>query len=88
MLFCLQINIYCNLYIKNFCRWGGDASPPSPPPGSIPVGKASGPDGIPPRFLREFADELAPVLCRVFRLILKFCTYPSSWKYSFVQPVP
>ena len=55
---------------------------------SLKIGKASGPDGIPPRFLREFADELAPVLCRLFRLILKFCTYPSSWKYSFVQPVP
>ena len=32
--------------------------------------KASGPDGIPPRFLKEFADELAPVLCHLFRLIL------------------
>ena len=36
--------------------------------------KASVPDGIPPRFLKEFADELAPVLCRLFRLILISCT--------------
>ena len=33
-----------------------------------------GPDGIPPRFLKEFADELAPVLCHLFRLILISCT--------------
>ena len=49
--------------------------------------KASGPDGIPPRFLKEFTDELAPVLCRLFRLILISCTYPSSWKHALVQPV-
>ena len=50
--------------------------------------KASGPDGIPPRFLKEFAEELAPVLCRLFLLILISCTYPSSWKHALVQPVP
>ena len=55
---------------------------------SLKTGKASGPDDIPPRFLKEFADELAPVLCRLFRLILVFCTYPSSWKHLLVQPVP
>ena len=36
----------------------------------------------------QFADELAPVLCRLFRLILISCTYPSSWKHALVQPVP
>ena len=55
---------------------------------SIKINKASGPDGIPPTFLKEFADELAPVLCRLFRLILISCTYPSSWKHALVQPVP
>ena len=49
---------------------------------SLKTDKASGPDGIPPRFLKEFADELAPVLCR------PSCTYPSSWKHALVQPVP
>ena len=39
---------------------------------SLKTDKASGPDGIPPRFLKEFADELAPVPCRLFRLILFF----------------
>ena len=54
---------------------------------SLKTNKASGPDGIPPRFLKEFADELAPVLCRLFRLILISCTYPSSWKHALVQPI-
>ena len=55
---------------------------------SLKTDKASGPDGIPPRFLKEFADELAPVHCSLSRLILNSCTYPSSWKYALVQPVP
>ena len=55
---------------------------------SLKTDKASGPDGIPPRFLKEFADELTPVLCRLFRLILISCTYPSSWKHALVQLVP
>ena len=37
---------------------------------SLKTDKASGPDGIPPRFLKEFADELAPVLCRFFASFL------------------
>ena len=49
--------------------------------------KASVPDGIPPRFLKEYAEELAPVLCRPFCLILFSCTYPSSWKHALVQSV-
>ena len=44
-------------------------------------------DGIPPKFLKEFAGELAPVLCRLFHLIVISCTYP-SWKHALVQPVP
>ena len=55
---------------------------------SLKTDKASGPDGIPPRFLKEFAGELAPVLCHLFRLILISCTYPSSCKHVLVQPVP
>ena len=35
-----------------------------------------------------FADELGPVLCHLFHLILNSCTYPSSWKHALVHPVP
>ena len=55
---------------------------------SLKTDKASGPDGIRLKFLKEFADELAPVLCHLFHLILISCTYPSSWKHARVQPVP
>ena len=55
---------------------------------SLKTDKASGPDGIPPRFLKEFADELVTVLCLLFCLILNSCIYPSSWKNALVQPVP
>ena len=57
------------------------------PKGTCPPNNI-GPDGIPLRFLKEFADELEPVLCHLFRLILMSCTYPSSWKHALVQPVP
>ena len=55
---------------------------------ALKTDKASDPDGILPRFLKEFADELMPVLCHLFRFILISCTYPSSWKHALVQPVP
>ena len=54
---------------------------------SLKTDKVSGPDGIPPRFLKEFAEELVPVLCHLFHLILISCTYP-SWKHALAQPVP
>ena len=37
---------------------------------SLKTDKASGPDGVPPRFLKEFTDDLAPVLCHLYHLIL------------------
>ena len=55
---------------------------------SLKTDKASGPDGIPPRFLKEFPDELVPVLCRLFHLILISCTYPSSWIRRVTAPTP
>ena len=55
---------------------------------SLKTDKASGPGGIPPRFPKEFAEELAPVLRHLFCLIIFSCTYPSSWKHALVQPVP
>ena len=55
---------------------------------SLKTNKAYGPGSIPPWILREFAPELAPILSRLFRLILKSATFPSSWKHAFVQPVP
>ena len=47
--------------------------------------KVSEPDGLAPRFLKKFADELAPVLCCLFRLIPISYTYPFSWKHALVS---
>ena len=55
---------------------------------SLKTDKASGFEDISARFLKEFADELAPVLCLLFCLILNSITSPSSWKHALVQPVP
>ena len=55
---------------------------------SLKTDKASSPDGIPPIFLKEFAEELAPVLCCLFRLIPISCTYRFSWRHALVQPIP
>ena len=40
---------------------------------SFKTDETSGPDDIPSRFLKEAADELVPVLCRLFRPILISC---------------
>ena len=37
-------------------------------------------NGIAPKFLRECARELAPVLTRLFRFIVRQAKYPSTWK--------
>ena len=55
---------------------------------SLETSKAYGPDGIPPRVLKECAHQLAPVIARLFRLCLTTCTFPSSWKHALVQPIP
>src|ERR1700755_1883082 len=51
------------------------------------VRKASGPDGIPPRVLRECASKLAPVLVQLYSLCLNTNTFPQCWKRAFVQPI-
>src|ERR1700755_1708381 len=55
---------------------------------SMNVRKASGPDGIPPRVLRECASELAPSLVQLFSLCLNTSTFPQCWKRAIVQPIP
>ncbi len=50
--------------------------------------KAYGPDGVPPIILKNCASELTPCLVKLFRLCLSTSTFPSSWKYAYVQPLP
>ena len=53
------------------------------------VNKATGPDGIPVRILKEFANELCvcPILTKIFFNPYKQGKYPNAWKSAMVQPV-
>ncbi len=50
--------------------------------------KAYGPDGLPPIFHKNCASVLTPYQFKLFRLYLSTSTFPSCWKYAFIQPVP
>ena len=49
--------------------------------------KATGPDGIPARLLRETAEEIAPAVTLLFQASLDQGTVPSSWKRANVVPI-
>ena len=42
--------------------------------------KASGPDEIPPRFLKEMVSHLAPMLTQIFQASLDRGSVPEDWK--------
>ncbi|KAK7910081.1 hypothetical protein WMY93_014765 [Mugilogobius chulae] len=50
--------------------------------------KATGPDGIPGRVLRDCADQLAEVFCSIFNSSLTACTVPQCFKSALIVPVP
>jgi len=43
------------------------------------ITKASGPDSIPCRFLKELSFEIAPILSAIFQQSLKDSVVPSEW---------
>ena len=49
--------------------------------------KASGPDHIQSRFLKETADELAPAMCTLFQASLSQGHIPNEWRHANVAPV-
>ena len=49
--------------------------------------KASGPDQIPGRLLKELARELAPIYALLFQASLDQGTVPDSWKTANVVPI-
>ena len=49
--------------------------------------KASGPDNIPTRFLKEAANELAPALCLIFSASLNQGYVPEDWKTADVTSI-
>ncbi|MCG8034729.1 MAG: reverse transcriptase family protein [Candidatus Thiodiazotropha taylori] len=49
--------------------------------------KASGPDQISPRLLKELNHELAPILTKIFSCSLETGIVPDDWKTALVAPV-
>ena len=54
---------------------------------NIKVNKATGPDNIPCRILKEAAPELAPILTDIFQHSLRDGVLPDDWKKAQVSPV-
>ena len=53
----------------------------------LPTGKASGPDGINNRILKEIATEIAPLLCDLFNFSLSTSRVLEKWKEANVCAV-
>ena len=49
--------------------------------------KATGPDAIPARLLKDYAAEIAPVLTLIYQASLGQGTVPIDWKHAWVIPV-
>jgi len=49
--------------------------------------KASGPDQISPRLLKELHHEIAPVLTHIYQISLKSGIVPNDWKHAVIAPV-
>ena len=54
---------------------------------TLKVNKATGPDGISHRMLKNCSVSLAIPLCLLFNLSLRLHTYPSLWKLAHVTPI-
>ena len=54
---------------------------------ALEVDKATGPDEIPAKLLKETASVIAPSLCKIFNKSLQLGYLPSDWKLANVVPV-
>ena len=55
---------------------------------AIDTNKASGPDGISGKMLRNTAFSICPILTKIFNLSIKTGKVRHKWKVSSVVPVP
>lgn len=49
--------------------------------------KGSGPDGIPPSFIKACGRELSVPLCTIFNKSLSSGTFPDCWKVAHIAPI-
>ena len=53
----------------------------------IKIHKATAPDGIPGRLLKELASDLAPIFTTLYQALFDQGRVPSDWKMAFVSPI-
>ncbi len=54
---------------------------------NLDTNKATGPDGIPPRILKECAYQIASSLCLLLNQSLQLSTLPEEWKLANIIPI-
>ena len=54
---------------------------------SLNPNKATGRDGIPPRILKEFAKEIAPILSIIYQASIDTGHLPADWKTANISPI-
>ena len=54
----------------------------------LPLGKATGPNGLSNRILRELSSQVSAPYCSLFNQSLRLGVFPSSYKEANVCPVP
>ena len=54
---------------------------------NLKIHKAPGPDGIAPRILRDYADQLAEPLSYIFKKSLDSSIVPGDWQQANVVPI-
>ena len=54
---------------------------------SLDTNKATGPDEIPPRILKDCAHQIAPSLCLIFNQSLQLGSLPEEWKLANIIPI-
>ncbi len=54
---------------------------------NIKAHKATGPDGIPGRFLKEYAEELTTMMTTIFQASIHQGQVPSDWKAASIVPI-
>ena len=54
---------------------------------SLNIKKATGPDSLPARILREFATEIAPILTVIFQQSLDTGIVPADWRLANISPI-
>ena len=54
---------------------------------TLKIHKAAGPDGIVPRLLSEFSEQLAPPLTFIFNKSIESGIIPEDWRQANVAPI-